>query len=81
VSEPFNLLIFDNNLICNFNRPAMKKKYILTLLIVIMLALQAISQNCNLIGNGNIETPIVVSTPVITQVLKWGAGKQHLRMA
>jgi hypothetical protein len=41
----------------------MKRKYLLTLLVIIISAFEVISQNCNLIGNGNIESPIVVSTP------------------
>jgi hypothetical protein len=40
----------------------MKKNYFIILQLTIF-CLPAFSQNCNLIGNGNIESPIVVSTP------------------
>jgi hypothetical protein len=40
----------------------MKKKYIFSLL-VIFLAFQSFSQNCNLIGNGNFESPVFPATP------------------
>ncbi|MEO5571873.1 MAG: T9SS type A sorting domain-containing protein [Bacteroidia bacterium] len=39
------------------------KSYFFIALQIIIFSLPAFSQNCNLIGNGNIETPIVPSSP------------------